>query len=271
MGHGVDCQSTPIEGEPVESPSCNFDEYADVYAAAPYATFAIDVAKALPALWKAEGLTVHSLLDLACGTGSMLHVLAAQLDRATGVDSSERMLGHARAGLTAATAHIDFVRGDMRDYRSRTAYDAVTCIYNTVNAMVNLADLRAVLDTAYSALTPGGAFVFDTHTPSYVVRVWADRAFVTQDDEAIFEVWKNPYDAEEAVVYPTVTVFRRDGERWQRIRETHPTRGYDMDLLTPELHAAGFERVAAYGGLAGEPVTGDEERVWVVAHRPRGS
>jgi SAM-dependent methyltransferase len=101
----------------------------------------------------------HSVLELACGTGSILALLRGDFDVA-GVDRSPQMLEIARAKLPDAL----LVEGDMRDVRLGERFDAVLCLYDSINHLPALEDWERVFDTALAHLAPGGVFVFDMNT-----------------------------------------------------------------------------------------------------------
>lgn len=243
-----------------------FGEYADVYAEAPYLDFTEDVSKKLPDLISHYRAGNDSLLDLGCGTGTLLIALAGSFGRLTGVDQSADMLRHADAAARRAGVTVDLVRGDLRDYRGDRRHSVVTCTYNTVNYMVGAGDLELAARTLRAATEDGGLAVLDAHPVWFVERAWAGKVFVEQNTEDILEVWENPYDAATGRVDTTVTVVRRtpDGG-WRRIHETHPQRGHDPAAVTGALLAAGFTGVDTYAGLDREPLREDSQRVWYVA------
>jgi SAM-dependent methyltransferase len=131
----------------------------------PYATFARfydaiqgDRAEALPFVLPNLG-GVTTVLELACGTGSILAQLRGDFDVA-GVDLSPEMLEIARQKLP----DVELVLGDMRTIRLGRTFDAVLCLYDAVNHLLELGDWERVFDTAVAHLRPGGVFVFDVNS-----------------------------------------------------------------------------------------------------------
>lgn len=246
-----------------------FDDYADVYATAPYSFFAEDAAKKLPGIWSSYGKTPVSMLDLGCGTGILLFALATRFSRVTGVDQSASMLRHAAEKAQEAGAKIEFIQDDMTQFRAQRPYDLVTCLYNTVNYLVNPDDLARALRNMRASVAEDGLLIFDSHPGWFIERAWAGRTFRRTerrgDAEEIVEVWENPYDPERGVLRTTVTVFHRRGSGWTRMREVHPTRGYDAELVVPLLHDCGFTRVDTFADLEMAPVDLEAERIWFVA------
>jgi len=131
----------------------------------PYETFARfydaiqgERAEALPyVLPHLEGVT--TVLELACGTGSILAQLRGNFD-VTGVDLSPEMIAVAREKLP----DVELTLGDMRTVRLGRAFDAVLCLYDAVNHLPAFDDWERVFDTAVVHLRPGGVFVFDVNS-----------------------------------------------------------------------------------------------------------
>ncbi|WP_369226533.1 class I SAM-dependent methyltransferase [Streptomyces sp. R39] len=224
------------------------------------------MAKKLPDLISHYRAGTGSLLDLGCGTGTLLVALADRFDRLTGVDQSADMLRHAEAAADRAGVAVEFTRADLCEYRPDRTHSVVTCTYNTLNYLVDEDDLRRAARTMRAATADGGLAVLDAHPVWFVERAWSGRVFVEQNSEDVLEVWENPYDAASGRVDTTVTVVRRtpDGG-WHRIHEVHPQRGHDPETVTDALREAGFTSVDTYAGLDREPVREDTRRVWYVA------
>jgi SAM-dependent methyltransferase len=102
---------------------------------------------------------VSTVLELACGTGSILAQLKSDYE-VTGVDLSPEMLELARRKLPDVELHL----GDMRSIRLGRPFDAVLCLYDAVNHLPELADWERVFDTAVAHLRPGGVLVFDVNS-----------------------------------------------------------------------------------------------------------
>jgi ubiquinone/menaquinone biosynthesis C-methylase UbiE len=106
-----------------------------------------------------DGLRV---LDVGCGTGHWLAVVANQVSLSAGTDSSQRMLAHAKR--SAGTALL--VRGRAEGLPWRAAFfDRVFC----VNAFHHFSDKAAFIAEARRVLCPGGGLMIvglDPHTGS---------------------------------------------------------------------------------------------------------
>jgi SAM-dependent methyltransferase len=99
------------------------------------------------------------VLELACGTGSILALLREEVD-VVGVDVSPEMLALAREKLPG----IELVEGDMTTIRLGRRFDAVLCLYDAVNHLTDFADWERTFGTARAHLNAGGVFVFDVNS-----------------------------------------------------------------------------------------------------------
>jgi SAM-dependent methyltransferase len=105
----------------------------------------------------------RDLLDIGCGTGRDAGYLARDGYRVTGLDSSERMVDHAREHHPDA----EFVLGDMRSFALGRRFDVLTCLdsallYNHTNA-----DLAAFLDRCRAHLVPGGLLIAEMRNGAF--------------------------------------------------------------------------------------------------------
>ena len=131
----------------------------------PYETFARfydaiqgERAEALPfVLPHLDGAT--TVLELACGTGSILAQLRDDFDVA-GVDLSPEMLAIAREKLP----DVELILGDMTTVRLGRTFDAVLCLYDAVNHLLTFEDWERTFDTAVAHLRTGAVFVFDVNS-----------------------------------------------------------------------------------------------------------
>lgn len=103
------------------------------------------------------------LLDVGCGTGRDAGHLAGLGHRVVGLDSSERMVGHAREHHPAVT----FVLGDMRAFSLGRRFDVITCLDSALLYCHTNADLDAFLGRCRDHLSPGGLLVAEMRNGAF--------------------------------------------------------------------------------------------------------
>ena len=140
------------------------DDFARLYDSR-WATFAVEAAPVIHAFHTSRSGSDLPLrmLDLCCGTGQLTRYFLDRGFRATGVDLSEAMLGHARrnAGPHLQDGAADFVRADAADFELSQTYGLVVSTYDALNHLPHLEALRSCLACVAAVTVPGGQFVFD--------------------------------------------------------------------------------------------------------------
>ena len=223
--------------------------------------------KYLVDILKAEGINDGLLLELGCGTGRMTRLLAAEGYDMIGVDNSEEMLSVARE-YTMENTEILYLLQDMREFELYGTIRAVVSVCDSMNYILEEADLREVFSRVHEYLEEDGIFIFDLNTV-YKYRDLLGETTIAENREEGSFIWENYFDEESAVNEYDLTLYiREDGETYRRFEEVHYQRAYDLKTIGRLLADAGMELTAAYDAFTKEPVRDDSERIYVVA-RPR--
>jgi SAM-dependent methyltransferase len=117
---------------------------------------AANFTRSLIAHHKPEAKTV---LEIACGTGAILGFLSDAYE-VTGLDHSRQMLALARKRLP----HIHFYRQSMTSFRIAKRFDAIVCVFDSINHLLNFAAWKKVFRQVALHLKDDGLFVFDVNT-----------------------------------------------------------------------------------------------------------
>jgi SAM-dependent methyltransferase len=139
------------------TPSAPYDTIASVYDQYWGNEFTEFAQEAFEAHLAAELPSHAAVLDLCCGTGLLLAHLEPLGYRTFGVDESAKMLEIARRN----TRHAQLQHADMAGFHWTARFDAVMCLYNSVNHTRSLDHLDRALANVARHLNPGGLFLFD--------------------------------------------------------------------------------------------------------------
>jgi len=179
------------------------------------------------------------ILDLCCGTGEFASWLDGQGMHVTGVDNSARMLGSARASVPRA----QFYRADMREFDLPEHFDAVTCMYNSINQALTLRSLRGVLRCVRRHLRRGGWFLFDFVGQEGYRDCWeADE--VVQLDDKVCEL-RYRYDSTRGLALCLVSIDGVQGN-CRKVDFELRQRPLEIAELRTELTRSGFSIIAVY-------------------------
>ena len=102
-----------------------------------------------------------NILDLGCGPGLYCEKLSVRGHAVTGVDISSTAIDYARKTAVSNSKKIEYRNSNYLDLELEdNAYDLIIMIYTDFGVL--LPDERAlILSKIYSALKPGGVFIFD--------------------------------------------------------------------------------------------------------------
>jgi SAM-dependent methyltransferase len=220
----------------------------------------VDAAAHARSLLERHHPEARSVLELACGTGSILIALRERYEVA-GVDLSDEMLAVARRKLPG----VELVRADMTRVRLARRFDAVLCLYDSINHLLRFREWEAVFDTAREHLRPDGALVFDMNTQRRLAALAAAQPAVQWFDGNVLLL--DVSDAGRGVVDWHLRVFERIGEARYRLHEsTIPETSFPLDRIRESL-ARRFRRVRVLDPLRSRP-TARSGRLWLVCTGP---
>jgi SAM-dependent methyltransferase len=167
----------------------------------------------LPALARYYRFPISSVLDLACGTGTMTRRLAEVYERVVGVDLSPAMLRQART-YCDGLHNVNFVQADFRDFHLGEEFDVVLCAFDSMNYLRRPTDLSAIFQRVARHLRPGGFFVFDAlNTFSFTTLKGV--TVHMEVGETLFELRHHHYPDEQ--VWEGQAVFESAFERHWRL------------------------------------------------------
>ncbi len=106
----------------------------------------------------------QKILDISCGTGSLLFKLDFRKYRLFGCDFSIDMLKIARDKSKRLKALIPLWQGNMISFHLKQKMDVIISLYDSVNYILNFASWKNMLDCVYDGLANYGLFIFDICT-----------------------------------------------------------------------------------------------------------
>jgi SAM-dependent methyltransferase len=223
-----------------------------------------DVDPTLDFLWSALDLTRGArVLDQCCGIGSVAIPLAARGARVVGVDQSARYVERARSDASRAGVEVELAAADARTYLPPARVDAAFNWWTSFGYADDESNAR-MLERAWAALVPGGAFALDFMNVAGVLRGF--QRSVVDRKHGIVLVRETEVALDAGVMKKRWTYFLEDG---RRVEKESAVRLYMPHDLAAMLRAAGFADVVLYGDVNREPLRLDSPRCIAVARRPR--
>ena len=209
------------------------------------------------------GIGSGLVLDLGCGTGSLTECLARAGYDMIGVDSSEDMLEIAMDKRGRSGLDILYLLQDMREFELYGTVRAVVSICDSMNYILDYADLVQVFRLVNNYLDPGGIFIFDLNTEYKYEALMGSRTFAEDREDGSF-IWYNEYSPEDHINEYDLTLFVREGKLFRRFQETHYQRAYSPAEVRRAAAEAGMEFEACWDAFSRDPVKPESERMYMV-------
>ena len=210
---------------------------------------------------------VESVLDLACGTGSMTLALAKRGFDMIGLDRSCEMLSVARdrAVEEGVDDRILWLMQDMTDFELYGTVEAVVSCLDSINHLTTRDALLSCFRLVHNYLVPGGLFLFDLNSKTKFETLYGDASYVFEAP-GVFCTWQNSYNPKSKLCHFDITLFEEDEDgRYVRYDERQTERLYTVRSIQGALAECGFELVGAYGSEECTAITDDSPRWYIVA------
>lgn len=218
----------------------------------------------LEKLFRRSRIPVHTVLDLACGTGSMTWLLARRGYELIAVDASEEMLAAAMGKQEPVETPPLFLHQSMPQLDLYGTVDAAVCCLDSLNYLTRPRDVQRTFQRLHLFISPGGLLVFDVNSVEKLAAL--DGQVFLDETEDTYCVWRTEYSRGLCSYYMDLFTQEADGS-WQRSFELHRQRGYTVEELRLWLEQAGFTDIRTWGdGVLRGPKPG-EQRIYFTCLR----
>jgi SAM-dependent methyltransferase len=242
------------------------DYYDLLMSGVPYA-FWVDYVERV---WQRHDLRPYTVLDLACGTGTVSRLMTRRAYDVTGVDLSSPMLAVARRRAVEEGLAIPFFHQDAADLSlTPRQFDAAVCLFDSLNYILDPGRLAQTYVRVFQHLAPGGSFLFDLNT-EYALEQGMFNQSCARKDEPLHYRWRSSYDSESRVctVRMRFSYEGSDGER-RSFSEVHRQRAYHKEEILQWLREAGFIQTFVYDAYSFEPAKRRSDRLFFLGIKPR--
>ena len=209
----------------------------------------------------------RTVLDLACGTGSLTRELALRGYEMIGVDQSPEMLAQA-AEKNRGVSPVEpiFLCQSMEKLDLYGTIDACVCCLDSVNYVTDPKKLERAFGRVRLFLMPGGLFLFDVNTPEKLEGL--DGQVFLDETEDTYCVWRAEWSRRSQICSYFMDLFRREETGlWRREEELHRERAYSVSELTAMLERAGFSDIRTYAAFKFHSPAPGAQRIFFTARK----
>ncbi len=208
---------------------------------------------------------VNTLLDLACGTGTMAEEMTRLGYDVLAIDYSPEMLSMAMTKKCTHNLPIQYVCQDMRHLELYAPVDVTLCTLDSLNHLPDIDAIKETFSSVAQYTTPYGLFLFDMNTLYKHRELLANNCYTYETDN-VYLAWENTLLDDNATVDITLNIFAaRDDGLYER-EEAHITeRAYPLDVIRDALKGANFTLLATYAADTDKPPSDTTDRVIFVA------
>jgi ubiquinone/menaquinone biosynthesis C-methylase UbiE len=207
-------------------------------------------------------------LDLACGTGNVTELLAAEGYKMVGVDLAPGMIAQARR--KAAERHLDI------EYHVQDAaeldlpgprFDLCVSLFDSLNYITDPTRLAAAMGRVAAHLTRNGLFIFDLNSEFALINNFFDQGNLGSDDPLRYD-WKSDYDPETRLCRVHMMFWHRQPDGTDRyFEEEHWQFAYRESEIVEMLRDAGFDQIAVYKAYTLRSPVRTSDRIFYVARK----
>lgn len=205
------------------------------------------------------------LLDLGCGTGSLMVELLKKGIDIIGVDGSPEMLSVAREKFYECKNPPLLLCQMLDKLDLYGTVDGCVSTLDTLNHITDLSVLEDVFKRLYLFIRSGGLLIFDLNTEFKHRKILKDNTFV-YDTEKVYFVWQNiPYE-DKTDIYLDMFVPDKYG-KYTRYTESFSERVYSEEQISNLAEKCGFEILQIYNDLSYEPPLDNSEKITYILKR----
>ncbi|MCS7223265.1 MAG: class I SAM-dependent methyltransferase [Armatimonadetes bacterium] len=215
----------------------------------------------------------QTVLELACGTGTLSLEYAKKGCRVVGIDISQPMIDIARnkARSMGLSERTFFTAADAAafDPSALGPFDLTICLFDSLNYIIDPNALQQVFQNTRPALKKGGYFIFDLNSEYSLAAHLFDQDNLWRKNAPLYYYWKSHYD-------PTTKLCRIDmwfavntgTDKSRCFKEVHWQRAYTIDEIRWMADKAGWQWIKVLEAYTFKKPEPESERWYFVLQNP---
>ncbi|GBU11203.1 SAM-dependent methyltransferase [Erysipelotrichaceae bacterium] len=183
------------------------------------------------------------ILDLGCGSGTLLTFFKNETVELSGLDLSEDMLVAAAEKFTKSLQKVELYHENMVNFHAGTQiYDMILSTCDSINYISSYTDFEKLFKNIGQMLKSGGYFLFDMHSDYTFEKRFNDWSYADADDTT--SVLWNTF-TEDGFAFEHELTFYCKGEMglYERFDEIHQQYFYKHAYVEQQLKKNGLKIV----------------------------
>ena len=216
-------------------------------------------------LFQLSGVEVKTVLDVACGTGSLCLYLKELGFCVMGFDLSPEMILNGIKKAYRADNEFPMWCGDMERFAQRKPVDAIVCLYDSINYLMDHRQWTNVFSCAYNALIPSGLFIFDISTEANSLRHFQDHSEKGHGPNFKFTRYSKYNQTKKVQVNEFHIVWKNKPK--QVLVETHKQIVMSIKDVEKLISKSKFSIMGIYDNVSTAPGTESSDRVYFLLQK----
>ncbi|MBV9507231.1 MAG: class I SAM-dependent methyltransferase [Acidobacteriia bacterium] len=191
------------------------------------------------------------ILDVCCGTGYLAGLLTHRGYRVFGFDTSPEMIRYACENVPTA----EFSVSPVSSFRDSRRFDAAVSTFDSLNHILDEAELENSFRSVAAVLKRGAPFAFDMLLEAAYQTHWGEDFALVKDDH-VLTITGSGYDFRTRIAACKITMFRLKQGQWCRSDTVVRERCYSAQEVAAAAQKAGFTELECYDardlGMAGQ-------------------
>ncbi len=219
-------------------------------------------------LFESYGQNIKTVLDVACGTGTLTAELSKLGFEMIGTDASSDMLMQAQSKKFEEGLDILYLCQSAEELDLYGTVQGVVCTLDSINHITDEETVKTAFRKISLFMEKDGIFVFDLNTEYKHRVILGDNTFVYDTDD-VYCVWQNEFCEENLSTHITLDFFcecEEDGI-YERFSEDFEEKFYDSEKIKCFLEESGFEFVDCFDEMTFDEPKDNTQRVVYIARK----
>ncbi len=209
---------------------------------------------------------INSVLDVACGTGSLTAELSKLGFEMIGADSSADMLMEAQMKKTEENLDILYLCQSAEELDLYGTVQGAVCTLDSINHITDKDDVLKAFKKVSLFTETDGIFIFDLNTEYKHREILGNNTFVYDLDD-VYCVWQNEFDEENLLTHITLDIFCEEDGLYDRFTEEFDERAYSHEEVLNWLEKSDFEFLECFKEMTEEKPDEETQRLIYIARK----